>query len=105
MISPAIVDLLLKFSVHLGLSSTTNHMGEEETIMATTLLGKYCSTQITAPVPINSSRIPLIAASLIFFLMNNCSPLNILHTSIKLPETIKRTAPRTNGGKPYIAYL
>ena len=97
------IDLLLKFSDHLGLSSNTNHKGADETVMATIALGMLCSTQITIPVPKKRSNIPLIAACLIPLIPNSFSPFIIHHIAMIKPAIIKRKAPKINGGNPFTA--
>ncbi|MNR07534.1 hypothetical protein D3C85_1236580 [compost metagenome] len=103
-IRPAIVDLLLRFSFHLGLSRITNQMAAEATIMATRPLGINCSTQMTIPFPTPSIRKPLIAAYCMFFLSKIFSPLKRHHDRSKAPATRKRKVPRINGGKPARAF-
>jgi hypothetical protein len=104
-INPAIIDLLRKFFAQFRLSKSTNQIGEEDTIMATTPLGKYCSTQITAPVPINNISTPLIAACLMLFITNICSPFNMPQPNNIIPAKRKRIAPSINGGNPSMAFI
>jgi len=97
---PVIIDLLLKFSAHLGLSSNTNHSGADDTVIATIALGMLCSTQIIIPFPKKSSKIPLIIACLIPRMANKFSPFMRHHAAIINPAKMNRNAPKMNGGKP-----
>ena len=74
MMSPVIVDLLLKLTFHIGLSSRTNQKGAAETRMATSALGKTYATRITTPVPPNNNNIPVMDASHICFALKIFSP-------------------------------
>src|SRR5215210_1919039 len=55
---PRIISLFEKLNFHCLLSSNTNQRGTVATTMAARPVGRYCSAQVTAPLPINNIRIP-----------------------------------------------
>lgn len=103
MTTPANVYLFLKFSFQLGLSNTKNQMGDDAIKMATKELARYCSARITAPLPKNNIRKPLIMEGIIAFLFHTFSFLEKAHNSIKDPDAKKRMPPKTIGATYFTA--
>src|SRR3569623_1178758 len=97
---PAIVDLLLKLTPQLCLSSNTNQIGAAETSIATIALGNFCSTHITAPLPPHNNSIPVTAVTTMLFRLNNLSPFIAHQINSNEPAVKNRIAPISNGGMP-----
>src|SRR6185437_9113218 len=98
--SPKMVALLLKLIAQRGLSSTTNHIGAEDTIMATMALGSVFSDHITMPFATKSKSMPVMAARKISLSTNIFSFLTTHQPISKSPAVVNRTAPSKKGGTP-----
>jgi hypothetical protein len=77
----------------------TSHKGIVAGMIATTPLGKYCSAQITAPVPNESRRIPAMDILIMSFSGGRSWFLIQHQVSSKIPAIKKRIPQRKKGGK------
>src|SRR6478609_7872622 len=104
MVRPRIIFLFERFVFHFGLSNKTNQIGAAEINMATRELGTVFSAQITAPFPMNRSKMPVTMDILIEARFQRFSPLITHQATINIPADRNRMAPIKKGGKSAIAF-